>query len=188
MPLIGACCELSRCEPVKARVGSIGVVVDPPCFDDLPRFVEIAEQVLVEASVPQTAVELSVSRRNELYPKPGRLRGSRSQRPPKHTRFSPGRSGNPKGRPRRQSSTAQLLLEVLQERRTVTENGVSKRMSVLQLMYKVLVANALKGHARHSAQLFKLISDLGLLEEPAFQHNTMIIKLVRAQNSDKDGT
>jgi hypothetical protein len=28
MPLIGACCELRRCEPVEARVRSIGIVVD----------------------------------------------------------------------------------------------------------------------------------------------------------------
>jgi hypothetical protein len=34
MPQIGACCELSRCEPVERRVRSVGVVVDPPLFDD----------------------------------------------------------------------------------------------------------------------------------------------------------
>jgi hypothetical protein len=49
MPLVGACCELGWCEPVEARVWSVGVVVDPPRFDDLTRLVEIAEQVLVEA-------------------------------------------------------------------------------------------------------------------------------------------
>ena len=60
MPLIWACCELSWCEPVEARVRSVGVVVDPPCFDDLPRFVEIAEQVLVEALVTQAPLKLSM--------------------------------------------------------------------------------------------------------------------------------
>src|SRR3954451_10558052 len=57
MPLIGACCELSWCEPVEARVRSVGIVVDPPCFDDLTRLFEITEQVLVEALVAQPAVE-----------------------------------------------------------------------------------------------------------------------------------
>src|SRR6266404_859720 len=57
MPLIGACCELSRCEPVEARVRAGGVVVDPPFFDDVSCLVEIGEQVLVEALVTQTAVE-----------------------------------------------------------------------------------------------------------------------------------
>ena len=36
---------------------SVGVVVDPPCFDDLTRLVEVVEQVLVEALVAQPAVE-----------------------------------------------------------------------------------------------------------------------------------
>ena len=57
MPLCGACCELGRCEPVEARVRSVGVVVDPPFFDDLTRLVEVGEQVLVETLVAQSAVE-----------------------------------------------------------------------------------------------------------------------------------
>jgi hypothetical protein len=57
MSLRGACCELSRCEPVEARVRSVGVVVDPPFFDDLTRLLEVGEQVLVEALVAQPAVE-----------------------------------------------------------------------------------------------------------------------------------
>ena len=57
MPLIGACCELSRCEPVEARVRSVGVVVDPLFFDDLTGLLEVGEQVFVEALVAQTPVE-----------------------------------------------------------------------------------------------------------------------------------
>ena len=57
LPLIGACCELGWCEPVKARVRSVGVVVDPPFFDDLTRVLESIKQMLVEALIPQTAVE-----------------------------------------------------------------------------------------------------------------------------------
>ena len=57
MPLIGACCELSRCEPVEARVRAVGVVVDPPFIDVISCLVEIGEQVLVEALVTQAAVE-----------------------------------------------------------------------------------------------------------------------------------
>ena len=57
MPRVGACCELGWCEPVEARVRSVGVVVDPPFFDDVSCLVEIGEQVLVEALVAQPAVE-----------------------------------------------------------------------------------------------------------------------------------
>ena len=57
MPRIGACCELSWCEPIEARVRSVGIVVDPPFFDDLARVLEIGEQVFVEALVAQATVE-----------------------------------------------------------------------------------------------------------------------------------
>jgi hypothetical protein len=58
MPLIGACCELSRCEPVEARVRSVGVVVDSPVFDDRPCLAEVCEHVFVEALVvPQPSIE-----------------------------------------------------------------------------------------------------------------------------------
>lgn len=55
MPLIGACCELSRCEPVEARVRSVGVVADPLVFDDPARLAEVREHVLVETLVTQVA-------------------------------------------------------------------------------------------------------------------------------------
>jgi hypothetical protein len=38
-------------------VRSVGVVVDPPCFDDVARLVDVGEQVFVEALVAQSAVE-----------------------------------------------------------------------------------------------------------------------------------
>ena len=41
MPLIGACCELNWCEPVEARVWSVGTVVDPPFFDNLACLAEV---------------------------------------------------------------------------------------------------------------------------------------------------
>ena len=36
---------------------SVGVVVDPPFFDDLACLLDVGEQVLVEALVTQSAVE-----------------------------------------------------------------------------------------------------------------------------------
>lgn len=34
---------------------SVGVVVDPPCFDDLPCLIEVGKQGLVEAFIAQLA-------------------------------------------------------------------------------------------------------------------------------------
>lgn len=57
MPLGGAGCELGWCEPVEARVWPVGVVVDPPCFDDLAYLDEVGEQGFVQAFVSKLAVE-----------------------------------------------------------------------------------------------------------------------------------
>src|SRR3954463_12302208 len=70
MPLLGACCELDRCEPVEARVRSVGVVVDPPFFDDLTRLVEVDEQVLVETLVAQSASLMPCLRHTSAADKP----------------------------------------------------------------------------------------------------------------------
>src|SRR6186997_1586275 len=79
MPLCGACCELGWCEPVKARVRSIGVVVDPPFFDELARLVEVGEQMFVEALVAQAAVGTRVSAMEISMPDEERLTGSADQ-------------------------------------------------------------------------------------------------------------
>ena len=59
MPWCGACCELNRCKPVKARVRSVGVVVDPPFFDDLACLLDVGGQVLVEPLVAHRPSKLS---------------------------------------------------------------------------------------------------------------------------------
>src|SRR5271169_2856901 len=57
MPLCGAACKLDRCEPVKARVGPLGVIVQTPMPDYAACLVQTAEQVLVQAFVAKAADE-----------------------------------------------------------------------------------------------------------------------------------
>ena len=57
MPLTGAGCKLGWGEAFKARVRTLGVVVDPPCLDDLARLLEAGEEMLVEALIAQAPVE-----------------------------------------------------------------------------------------------------------------------------------
>ena len=87
MPLRGACCELSWCEPVEARVRSVGVVVDPPFFDDLARLLEVDEQVLVETLVAQSAERAASLSGLLTYSLPiiSRNRGMDSCRPSRRT-------------------------------------------------------------------------------------------------------
>jgi len=107
------------------------------------------------------------------------------KRPPQHSKFRAGQSGNPKGRPRHRKGNRQLLEDALNTVCTVTEGGVAKVMSHKQLIYKVLVANAVKGNARASAQLFKLMQDYGMMESVDIATRKMIVRFV-SPNSDKE--
>ena len=57
MVLIGPGCKLPRRKPVKARMRPLGIVVKRPRLDHLPGMSVAGEQVLVQAFIPQSAVE-----------------------------------------------------------------------------------------------------------------------------------
>ncbi len=77
-------------------------------------------------------------------------------RPPQATRFQPGRSGNPRGRPRKAKTVEALLQEALSRRVEITENGRTRSLSVEQIIFKQLTNKAVKGDLRAAKMLFDL--------------------------------
>ena len=80
-------------------------------------------------------------------------------KPPLHTRFKPGKSGNPSGRPKGARNAVNVLRDELAEVITITENGKTKRITKLQGMVKAAVVKGLKGDPR------PMIHTLGLIDK-----------------------
>jgi len=88
-------------------------------------------------------------------------------RPPKHTRFVPGQSGNKKGRPKRKRDAAQLAEAALNRKVTVVENGVRTKMTVENIAYRKLADRALSGDSKALGFLLNLAKERRDLAEPA---------------------
>ena len=73
------------------------------------------------------------------------------RRPPIATRFTPGSSGNPKGRPKGSKSFSTLFAEELAQTVTLTENGKRKKMAKRQALAKQLVNKALSNDPKAAA-------------------------------------
>ena len=78
-------------------------------------------------------------------------------RPPQHTRFPKGRSGNPAGRPRGCRNKRSVVREIIERKVTLRENGKTRRVSVFEALVESLVAKALKGSVNDQIKLVQLI-------------------------------
>jgi hypothetical protein len=88
-------------------------------------------------------------------------------RPPKATQFKPGRSGNPRGRPKGPKTVGAVLRDVIQRRIEVTENGKTRRISVLEVMLRRLANDAMRSDPRAMKLLLFLIDRYGESSEAA---------------------
>ena len=79
------------------------------------------------------------------------------RKPPRHTRFRKGHSGNPRGRPKGAKNLKTDLLEELRERISVRDQGRSRSFSKQRALIKSLMARALQGNMAALAQLVTLI-------------------------------
>ena len=81
-------------------------------------------------------------------------------RPPRQTRFEPGRSGNPRGRPNRSKNLATLLSEALREPVIVTENGRRRKVSKRQAVIKQLVNRSARGDLKAMQMLLGAMQEI----------------------------
>ena len=85
-------------------------------------------------------------------------------KPPRHSRFKEGRSGNPQGRPPRSRNMATLLAKALSQRVAVTENGRRRTITKLEVIVAQLVNKSAAADPRSMTMLIGLLQELDAAE------------------------
>jgi hypothetical protein len=79
-------------------------------------------------------------------------------KPPRHTRFKPGQSGNPNGRPKGSKNFATILQQQLRKMVTITVDGKPKRVTVQEVIARRLANDSMKGTTKAMELLIRLTS------------------------------
>ena len=114
-------------------------------------------------------------------------------KPPRHTRFAKGRSGNPRGRPRGAKSFNTLLSDKLNEPVTVAENGGRRKISKREAIVTQLVNRSAAADFRAIKILLDIVRDIERQTEPissetaAFSEaDEKVLKQLRARFSIRE--
>jgi hypothetical protein len=82
-------------------------------------------------------------------------------RPPTHSQFKPGQSGNPKGRLPRTRNLKTVVQQVVEEQIQLREGGKSKRMSKFEALLRTLISRAFKGDTKAVASIIAIMKHFG---------------------------
>jgi hypothetical protein len=87
-------------------------------------------------------------------------------KPPAHTQFKPGRSGNPKGRRKGQRNVRTVVEEALNQRIRIRQGDRTRSLTKLDGVILTMITGALKGDAKALASLIAVMRSLGMTGEP----------------------
>jgi hypothetical protein len=85
--------------------------------------------------------------------------------PPVASRFKPGTSGNPKGRPRGAKNLKTLIREAMIASIPIQEGEKTRRVTRLEGVVLRQIQSALKGNDKSAMAVLKMALQLGLLED-----------------------
>jgi hypothetical protein len=79
------------------------------------------------------------------------------RKPPKSTQFKKGKSGNPRGRPHGSRGVSVVLRDVIRQKIPVTENGRTRRVPALEVMFRRLANDAMRNDPRALKLILSLV-------------------------------
>jgi uncharacterized protein DUF5681 len=94
------------------------------------------------------------------------------RKPPVSTRFRPGVSGNPSGRPKGTLNVTTVLIKTVREKVVINESGQRKTVTKLEAALKQLVNKAASGELRALRQLLELAQDAESRQDSAAQRTS----------------
>jgi hypothetical protein len=92
---------------------------------------------------------------------------SAARRPPKASKFMAGKAAIPRDVPKGSRSVGAVPQVIIRQKIAVTENGKTRRMSVLEVMFRRLANDAMRSAARAVNLLLSLVDRYGDLPEAA---------------------
>jgi hypothetical protein len=87
------------------------------------------------------------------------------RRPPRHTRFKPGQSGNPSGRVKGSKNLKSLFHQILNEQVPLIDGSQSKKVTKGEALMRRLVIAALKGDGRSLTTLMRIAEQAGEFQD-----------------------
>lgn len=101
------------------------------------------------------------------------------RKPPKHTQFQPGQSGNRNGRPKAAKKTQKAILEDIASRRVkMSVSGKQVNVTMLEAVYLRLVDGALKGEKGSIKTFVDLLRENGYFDKmpPGVTYGVMRVR------------
>ena len=92
-------------------------------------------------------------------------------KPPKHTQFKPGQSGNPKGKPRGTKHLRTIIQEEANAIIKIKEGNKLKKITKKEALIKSLMAKGIKGETKSIEKAIRLIGEIEakVLEDKGIQ-------------------
>src|SRR3954464_10587070 len=98
------------------------------------------------------------------------------RRPPLHTRFKPGQSGNPSGRVKGSKNLKTLFHQILNEQIPLRDGAQSKSVTKAEALMRRLIIGGLNGDSRSLTTLIRIAPQSGRFENEDTKNQPLVIQ------------